>query len=55
MDDIVIFSDTWEEHLKRLEKVLFRFSKIQSYLLRAYSRSWSHVTYMGTLSLHYLT
>ena len=23
VDDIVIFSDTWEEHLKRLEKVLF--------------------------------
>ena len=23
MDDIVIFSDTWEEHLKRLEQILF--------------------------------
>ena len=25
VDDIAIFSDTWEEHLKRLEQVLFRF------------------------------
>ena len=24
VDDIVIFTDTWEEHLKRLEQVLFR-------------------------------
>ena len=24
MDDIVIFSDTWEEHLKRLQNVLFQ-------------------------------
>ena len=23
VDDIVIFSDTWEEHLKRLEQFLF--------------------------------
>ena len=28
MDDIVIFSDTWEEHLKRLEKVLFRLMEV---------------------------
>ena len=24
VDDMVIFSDTWEEHFKRLEQVLFR-------------------------------
>ena len=28
MDDIVIFSDTWEEHLKRLEKVLFQLMEV---------------------------
>ena len=28
MDDIVIFSDTWEEHLKRFEKVLFRLIEV---------------------------
>ena len=27
VDDIVIFSDTWEEHLKRLEQVLFRLKE----------------------------
>ena len=27
VDDIVIFSDTWEEHLKRLEQVLFWFKE----------------------------
>ena len=27
MDDIVIFSDTWEEHLKRLEQVLFQLQQ----------------------------
>ena len=27
MDDIVIFSDTWEEHLKRLEQVLFQLKE----------------------------
>ena len=27
VDDIVIFSDTWKEHLKRLKKVLFRFEQ----------------------------
>ena len=28
VDDIVIFSDTWEEHLKRLEKVLSRLEQV---------------------------
>ena len=28
MDDIVIFSDTWEEHLKRHEQVLFRLKEV---------------------------
>ena len=27
VDDIVTFSDTWEEHMKRLEKVLFRLEQ----------------------------
>ena len=27
VDDIVIFSDTWEEHLKRLEQVLFQLTQ----------------------------
>ena len=28
MDYIVIFSDTWEEHLKRLEKILFQVMEV---------------------------
>ena len=28
MDDIVIFSDNWEEYLKRLDKVLFRLMEV---------------------------
>ena len=28
VDDIVIFSDTWEEYLKRLEEVLFRLKQV---------------------------
>ena len=27
VDDIVIFSNTWEEHLKRLEKVSFQLEQ----------------------------
>ena len=27
VDDIVILSDTWEEHLKRLEQVLFQLKQ----------------------------
>ena len=56
VDDIVIFSDTWEEHLKRLEQVMFQLKeanltvnlsmsekplKSKGFLIRACSRSWS--------------
>ena len=27
VDDIIIFSDTWKEHLKRLEEILFRLKQ----------------------------
>ena len=32
LNDIVIFRDTWEEHLKRLEQVFFFGSKRQTLL-----------------------
>ena len=48
IDDLIVFSDTWEDHLVHLEKVLVRLSEASLALnLKNCEFVKAHVQYLG--------